>query len=310
MDKTEFEKYVKAGEIAKQVKEFARDLVRPGMKLIDIANAIDEKIIELGGEFAFPVNLSLNEVAAHFTPVASSEEVAEGILKVDIGVAVDGFIADTAFSVDLTDDKEFEEMIALNEKVLAAASEVVRTGMEVRDVGEAVQDALETFHVSREDRGQKIEDRKEYAVIRSLSGHALAQDNIHAGLTISNYRSENKSSLDDSAFAVEPFLTTGVGDVMEGKGGGIYALQGEGQVRDRDARKLVEFVREEYGTLPFCERWLAKAGFEKLRFVLGMLVRQGVLYEYPMLIEKSRAPVSQAENTFVIFGDEVVCTTG
>jgi len=307
MDKSEIDSYIRAGEIAKKVKVFARELIKPGMKLIDIAEAVDAKILELGGEFAFPVNLSLNEVAAHYTPAPGGESLAEGILKVDIGVAVDGFIADTAFSLDLTDDGRFGEMIALNKEILRKASEVVRVGMEVRDVGEAVQDTLEVWNTSGE---KKVESRKNYVIIRSLSGHALGQDMIHAGLTISNYRNDNETKLDDVAFAIEPFVTTGVGDIFEGKGGGIYILNSDGQVRDRDAREVLEFVREEYGTRPFCARWLAKAGFGRLKFVLGILVKQGILHEYPMLIEKSRKPVSQAENTFLISGGEVICTTG
>ncbi len=296
MDKAEFEKYVKAGEIAKQVKVFAREMTRAGMKLIDIAEAIDVKILELGGSPAFPVGLGVNEVAAHFTPTAGCVEVAEGVLKIDIGVCVDGFIGDTSISLDLTEDKRFGEMIALNEEVLAGASEVVRSGMEVRDVGEACQGVMD-------------KSSGDYAIIRSLSGHALGKNDVHAGLTISNYRNENKTKL-DGAFAIEPFVTSGVGDVMEGKGGGFYVVKNDMKVRDRDARKVLEFVKEEYKGRPFCERWLVKAGFERLKFVLGMLVKQGVLYEYPILVEKSRAPVSQVENTFVIFGDEVVCTTG
>jgi methionyl aminopeptidase len=296
MEKAEIDAYVKAGEIAKEVKVFARELIRPGMKLIDIAEGIDAKILELGGEFAFPVNLGLNEIAAHFTPAVGCEEVAEGILKVDLGVAVDGFIADTAFSVDLSEDGKFEEMIEFNEEILARASEVVKVGMEVRDVGEAVWRVMDNVG-------------DEFAVIKSLSGHSLAQDTIHAGLNISNYQNENKLVLDDIAFAVEPFVTSGVGDIFEGKGGGIYVLQSERNARDRDARKILEFIRENYGSRPFCARWLVKEGFGKLRFVLTTLVKQGILHEHAILIEKSRAPVSQIENTFVVANGKVICTT-
>jgi len=126
MEINEVESYVKAGEIAKEVKEFAKELVKPGTKLIDIAEAIDAKIAELGGEPAFPVNLSLNEIAAHFTPAKGDEIVAEGILKVDLGVAVNGYIADTAFSVDLTKDGKFEEMMKLNEKLVLKLEKLVR----------------------------------------------------------------------------------------------------------------------------------------------------------------------------------------
>lgn len=296
MEKSEIESYVKAGEIAKEVKLYAREIAKKGVKLLDIAEGIDAKILELGGEFAFPVNLSLNEYAAHYTPAPGDETVAEGLLKIDIGVSVDGFIADTAFSLDLTEDNRFKEMIELNKKVLESVRKAAKSGMEVRDVGEAVQSVMD-------DADEK------FAVIKSLCGHSLGQDRIHAGLTISNYRNDNATVLEDHAFAVEPFMTTGVGDIFEGKGGGIYSLQSDGQVRDRDARKVLEFIKEEFGPCNFCARWLAKAGFGKLRFVLGMLVKQGILYEYPILIEKARAPVSQVENTFVISDGKVICTT-
>ncbi|MCD4771089.1 type II methionyl aminopeptidase [archaeon] len=298
MEKSEIDSYKKAGAIAKQIKTFTKDLIKPKMKLLDIAEAIDSKILELGGEFAFPVNLSMNEIAAHYTPASGDETLAEGILKVDVGVAIDGFIADTALSIDLTENKEFKEMIELNQKLLENISKIIKVGMEVQNVGESCQKTLEEW------------DKEKFSIIKSLSGHSLAQNTIHAGLTISNYKNTNKKVLDEIAFAIEPFVTTGVGDIYEGEPGGIYILKNDGQTRDRDARKVLEFVREEYGTRPFCARWLAKEGFDKLKFVLKILVKQGILYEYPMLIEKSRKPVSQFENTFVLANGEVVCTTG
>src|SRR5689334_2899432 len=104
MDKHEQDCYIKAGRIAAQIKTFARGYIKAGMKLIDIALAVDDKIKELGAVPAFPLNLSINEIAAHFTPALGDEKIAEGILKVDCGVAVEGYIADTAFTMDLTPD--------------------------------------------------------------------------------------------------------------------------------------------------------------------------------------------------------------
>jgi methionyl aminopeptidase len=300
MKEHEIASYVKAGDIAKEVKIFAKKLIKPGMKLIDIANGIDDKILELGAEPAFPVNLSLNEIAAHFTPSGDDKTIAEGVLKVDIGVAIDGYIADTAFSVDLTDGGEFGEMLKLNEKVLVSATGAIKPGVKVHEIGDAVQDVLEKWNK---------ENNSKFSIIKSLSGHALGQGSIHAGLTISNYRNENKTILDDMAFAVEPFVTTGVGDIYEGQPGGIYVLQSDDQVRDRDARKILSFVREKFATLPFCMRWLEKEEFSKLKFSLSILVKQGILHHYPMLIEKSKAPVSQFENTFVISNNKVMRTT-
>jgi len=137
----------------------------------------------------------------------------------------------------------------------------------------------------------------------------LGKDEIHAGITISNYRNGNKKILDDIAFAIEPFVTIGVGDIYEGKAGGIYVLQSDGNVRDKDARELLKFIKEKFVTRPFCLRWLVNEGFRKLKFSISTLIKQNILHEYPLLIEKSRAPVSQFENTFIISDDSVVKTT-
>jgi len=300
MDKHELDSYVRAGEIHKEVKKFARDLIKPGMKLIEIADAIDSKIYDLGAETAFPVNLSIDEIAAHFTPDSSCEEVARGLLKVDIGIAIDGYIADSAFSLDFSEDGGHKEMIELNTKVLRNVEAAVKPGVEVRLVGETVQDTVDEWN---EENGTK------FAVIKSLSGHQLGHHIIHAGLTISNYRNENSTEISDMAVAIEPFITTGVGDIYEGKAGGIYALQSDGNVRDREARKVLDFIKEKYKTRPFCLRFLEKEGFSRLRFVMKTLVDQGIVHEYPLLIEKSKAPVSQMENTFVVLEDGVRVTT-
>lgn len=300
MKNEELKNYIEAGKIAKEVMEFCKGFVKPGLKLIDIALAVDDKIKELGGDFAFPVNLSLDEIAAHFTPEAGDETIAEGILKVDFGVCVNGFIADCAFSVDLTEDKKFEEMIELNKKILAKVKEKIRYGMEVREVGDAVFNVLEEHN---------RKNKKSFTVIRSLSGHELGENKIHAGLTISNYRNDNTTDLDEKAFAIEPFVTTGVGDVYEGKGGGIYVLQSDGNVREKDSREILKYIKENYKTRPFCLRWLERAGFKKIKFSIGNLVKQGILYQYPLLIEKSKVPVSQFEHTFILHDGKVFCTT-
>ena len=304
MEKQELESYIKAGEIAKQVVDFAKELIKPEMKLIDIAKAIDAKIAELGAEIAFPVNLSLNEIAAHYTPEPEDETIAQELLTVDIGVAVDGFIADTAFSLDLTKDGEFKDMLELNQKILESISSGVKPGMKVYEVGDIAQDELEKWNRKND---------SSFSIIKSLSGHKLGENDIHAGLTISNYRNKNETSLDETAFAIEPFVTTGVGDVYEGQPGGIYALQSNENVRDKDTREVLKFIKETFVTRPFCLRQLVgefKLSLVKLKFILKSMVKQGVLKEYAMLIEKSKAPVSQFEHTFVISDNEVSRTTG
>jgi len=301
MDQSTIESYKKAGNIAKQAREFALDFVKPGMKLLDIAEAIEGKIKELGADIGFPVNLSLNEIAAHATPLPREETVAEGILKIDIGTSVDGYIGDTAVTLDLTEDKKFSEMIELNKKLLNAAKSVIGPKAEVRDIGRAITDTLSEYNVMNE---------TDYTIISGLTGHGLDKDTIHTSPSIPNYANSISRKLADLAFAVEPFVTSGSGEIYEGSPGGIYVLKNpNGKVRDKDAREILQFIVDNYKTRPFCERWLDKQDFKKLRFALRELTNQKIIHHYPLLIERTKSPVSQMEHTFVVTQDDVFCTT-
>lgn len=300
MNSEEIDSYIKAGEIAKKVKKFARDLIKPGMKLIDIANAIDSKIYELGAEPAFPCGLSIDEIAAHYTPVPGDETVASGLLCVDIGVTIDGYIADTAFSMDLSEEKEHIETIRLNEKILEEISKVIKPGAKVCDIGEAAMRTLEEYNKEKETN---------FSIVSGLCGHKLGHHIIHDGLTIPNTRNSNTRELKNIAIAVEPFVTKGTGEIYEGKPGGILVLKRDGVVRDRDAREVLEYIKEKFKTRPFCRRFLEDKGFKKLGYVLSTLEKQGIIYHYPELLEKTKQAVSQTENTFIIKEDEVVIST-
>jgi len=291
MEKQEIESYRKAGKIAKQVRDYCREITKPGILLAELAEKIESRIIELGGKPAFPVNLSINEIAAHYTPSLNDETKACGLLKIDFGVSVDGYIADTALSFDLTDG-EFNKIIELNESALKNVLDNLKQGSKIKDVGKLIQEKIKSTG---------------YSAIINLSGHSLEKDTIHAGITIPNHENNNSNELKD-AFAIEPFLTSGSGEAYEGKPSEIFMLQKDAKVRDRDARELLKFVKENYNTKPFCKRWLEKAGLKKLDFLLPLLSKQGILRNYPILVEKSKKPVSQAEHTILIYDKVEVIT--
>ncbi|MAG39667.1 type II methionyl aminopeptidase [Candidatus Pacearchaeota archaeon] len=300
METNETESYLKAGEIAKEVKTFMKELVKKGMLLIDIAEGIEGKIRELGAEPAFPVNTSIDEIAAHYTPLPGDEKVASGLLKIDVGICVDGFIADFAVSFDFSDDESHGKMFALNKGLLETAKKVVHPDMKVSEIGNSLGEFLEKFNIENDTR---------YSVVENLCGHTLGENKIHGGITIPNSKNDSNVELEEKAFAVEPFVTEGEGNVREGEGGGIYALSGEGAARDRDVREILTFIKESYKTRPFCARWLEKEGFKKIKFALSSLTRQGVLRHYPLLIGKSNMPISQFEDSFLIDEDRVLCFT-
>lgn len=292
MDQEQIESYKKAGFIAKEVVAFAKETIKPDMLLIEIANNIDEKITELGAKPAFPVNLSLNEIAAHYTPGNDDKTKAEGLLTIDLGVEINGYIADTAFSLDLTKEKKFQEMINLNQEALEKALSIIKPGIEVGKIGTSIQGTIEKYNKK---------NSTNFSIIKNLSGHSLGKNLIHAGLTVSNYENQKSTILTNIAIAIEPFLTTGRGEIYEGKPSEIFMLQKEsGNPRDSDARKLLAFIKEEYKTKPFCKRWLEKEGFKKIDFSLRTLTRENILHNFPVLIEKTKQPVSQAEHTVLI----------
>ena len=121
-----YQKIIQAGKIAKEVTDYAKSIIKKDMPLLEIAEKIEAKIIELGAKPAFPVNLGINEVAAHFTPYSDDDTLARGLLKVDIGVTVDGWIADTAFSMNLENLEENQKLIKASEQALEQALEIYR----------------------------------------------------------------------------------------------------------------------------------------------------------------------------------------
>ena len=213
MEKQEIEYYKKSGLIASQVKKFAKSFIKPDMPLLEIADKIESEIIKLGGQPAFPVNLSINEIAAHYTPNMQDKTLANGLLKIDLGVEVEGCVADTAFSIDLTPDNRFKEMIELNEKILESELKSVKFSSSVGDIGNSAQSTIDDFN---------RKNKKEYVTIKNLSGHELGSYRIHAGLTIPNHANENNTQLKDVAIAIEPFVITGRGEIYNSSNSEIF----------------------------------------------------------------------------------------
>lgn len=288
------DKLEKAGKIAQEAVKYARSIVKKDMPLLELADKIEKKIIELGGKPAFPVNLSINEVAAHATPAYDSNEKAYGLLKVDLGVHVNGWIADTAFSVDLENKEENKKMIEAAEKGLRIGIETIRGGVELRIVGKAINEAISGLG---------------FTPIRNLSGHTIAQYNVHAGLTIPNYDNANDDTIEEDLYAIEPFATNGHGMVKDGKLSGIYQLKREGNVRDSSAREVLGYIRKEYKTLPFCSRWIY--AWFGTRGLLGLrrIEEAGLLHHYAQLVEISHGLVAQAEHTVLLTGGKKIITT-
>ena len=294
MNTQQLENYKQAGEIAKQITAYAKELIKPDMPLIEIAQKIHKEIKRLGAKPAFPVNLSIDDVAAHYHPTIDDPTLATGLLKIDIGIHIKGFIADTAFSIDLTPNNQHKGMIKANEEALENALKILKDNPTLNKIGEIIQETITS---------------KGFSPIVNLSGHGLEQYKIHAGITIPNYANGNNQTIEPGAYAIEPFATTGEGKIYEGQSSNIYALINPKNTRNPTAKKILEYVMDEYKTLPFSLREIQEKFGPMARFAIKQLTQESILHEFPQLIEKSHKPVSQAEHTFIKQKNEIIITT-
>lgn len=298
MQPLQIDDYVKAGKIASQVRELARKKDWVGKTLYEICETVESEIQSRGGKCAFPVNASLNELAAHYTAEPNDSKVLTNsdLIKIDLGVQINGFIADTAVSVSY--NPEFEMLVQTAEEALRNAMSIVKEGTKSSDIGKTIEKTVKQYG---------------FKPIANLSGHSLEQYTIHAGKSIPNMWSIGSFSLSTKeAYACEPFVTTakGLGFVREGKTRNIFGLVSRKKTKSENANKLVDFIWDNFNTLPFALRWITKQWNEKeARPLLDELIKNKIVRSYPVLIEANEQPVAQAEHTFIPTQNGALVTT-
>ncbi|MFH0868980.1 MAG: type II methionyl aminopeptidase [archaeon] len=291
----DLEKLEKAGKIASELRAYVKTLAKANTPLLEIADAVEKKTAALGAKPAFPINISINNVAAHHTPLFTEKLVLKDgdLVKFDIGVHIDGNIADTAVSVSIGKDAENEELIKAAEAALAAAVRIAVPGTELREIGAAVDKAIT-------DAG--------FNPIKNLTGHLIDEYDLHAGISIPNFDNKDKTKLEkDMIIAIEPFATNSTGYVNEGDEVEIFKLAKSGNVRM--GRDILDYVAGEFDVLPFAKRWLVKRfGEMKTNLFLKEAVTKGILHPYHILIESSGTKVAQAEHTVLVADKPVILT--
>ncbi|MBS3171625.1 type II methionyl aminopeptidase [Candidatus Woesearchaeota archaeon] len=281
------ENLIKAGKIVREAREYAKEIANEKAKYIEVAEKVEKKISDLGGKCAFPVDVSVNHIAAHDTPLYNDERVlVKGdLVKVDLGVHVDGYIADTAVTVEIGTNN-YKKLIGAAEKALNMAVKLAVPNSEIFEIGKVIQEEITSSG---------------FTPIKNLSGHGLKQYQVHTEPAITNYNNNDKTKLkEDMIIAIEPFATTGQGLVTEGKNSGIYELVNLKNTRNFEARKILKFVSENYNTLPFCNRWIIKEFGLKSQFLLKQLENEKIIQQFAILPEKAKGMVSQAEHTILV----------
>ncbi|KAI9701598.1 MAG: Methionine aminopeptidase 2 [Candelina mexicana] len=302
--------YREGAEVHRQVRQWARKSIKPGQTLTEIAEGIENGVRALTGHqgleegdnikggMGFPTGLSINNCAAHYTPNAGNKMILEhsDVLKVDFGVHLNGRIVDSAFT--MTFDPIYDNLLA---SVKDATNTGVReAGIDVRmsDIGAAIQEVMESYEV--EISGQSLPVK----CIRNLNGHDIGQYRIHGGKSVPIVKGGDQTKMEEGEiFAIETFGSTGKGYVRDDLEISHYAKRPDApnaSLRLSSAKSLLNTITKNFGTLPFCRRYLDRLGHEKYLLGLNSLVSSGIVESYPPLCDIKGSYTAQYEHTILL----------
>ena len=275
------EKFRLAGKIAGEALKIGAESIKEGVSYLEVAEKIEE-YIKKKAKIAFPVNISVNSVAAHYTPSWNDEKkFMEGdVVKIDVGTHVDGYIGDTALTVEV-ESNEHAKLIECAEIALENAISVVKEGIEIGYIGKVIEDSISKCN---------------FKPIKNLQGHSIERYRLHAGISIPNYFDGSKIKLKEGqVVAIEPFVTTGIGYVVDAGHGNIY------QVIKKSP--LTSQLIKHFDGLPFAKRWLRNLYGERVEMKLNFLLKKRLIHKYNTLVEARNGIVSQAEHTLLVEKD-------
>ena len=293
----DLETWKKAAKITGEARDYGKTLVKAEANFLEVSRKIEEFIIKKGAKPGFPVQISINSLAAHYTAHPEDTSVFKDgdLVKLDLGAHIDGYIGDTALTIEVS-TKNNTDLIKASKEALDAALKLAKPGTRIYEIGEAVENVITNYG---------------FKPIQNLSGHKVDQYVLHSNLSIPNYNNKDKTELPEGiVLAIEPFASTGVGLVKEGKGSTNYRLFNPKPVRDSMTREILEFIKKEFTTLPFAKRYLVpKFPLAKANFALTNLIKAGIIYEYPQLPEKDEScMVSQFEHTVYVADKPIILT--
>ncbi|OBR07318.1 Methionine aminopeptidase 2 [Colletotrichum higginsianum IMI 349063] len=304
--------YRKAAEVHRQVRHWVQETVKPGWTLLDIATGIEDGVrsllanqgIEPGDNLrsgmGFPTGLCLNNETAHYTPNPGQKDVVlqyGDVMKVDYGVQVNGWIVDSAFTMSF--DPTYDNLLAAARD--ATNSGIKAAGIDVRicDVSAEIQEAMESYEV--EIRGKTYPVR----AVRNICAHDIKRYRIHGGKSIPFIRNNDQTKMEEGEiFAIETFGTTGRGKLYDDVGVYGYGLQHDAPAQVRlpfaSANRLYKTIREQFGSIVFCRRYLGRLGLARYLAGLNCLVSNGVLESYAPLADIKGSYSSQFEHTILL----------
>ncbi|RYP73126.1 hypothetical protein DL769_004287 [Monosporascus sp. CRB-8-3] len=298
--------YRQAAETHRQVRQWAQKTIKPGQTLIEIANSIEDSTRRLVGHdglsegdsilagMGFPTGLNLDNIVAHYSPNAGCKSVLQqnNVIKVDIGVHINGRIVDSAFTM------AFDPMY---DNLLAAVKDATNTGVReagidvrVGELGGYIQEAMESYECEINGTTYPIKP------IRNLAGHNILPYSIHGTKSVPLFKTDDPTKMEEGdVFAIETFGSTGNGLCVDQGEVSHYALRSDAPKVDlhlSSARSLLRTIKDNFGTIPFCRRYLDRIGQEKYLLALNNLVKSGIVEDYPPMVEKRGSYTAQFEH--------------
>jgi methionyl aminopeptidase len=286
MNAEHLESLRKAGRIARDCREWARENIKPGVRLAHILETVEAMMAKEGAAPAFPAQTSRNHVTAHYCSAPGDEQVYEegDCVKVDVGVHVDGWVADNACTVDLSEDGRWGGLIKASEDALNAAIATVGAGVAVADIGAKIEAAIQ---------------KRGFEPVRNLTGHGVARWTVHCKPQIPNYREGRETLKKGMIIAIEPFASTGEGFIEErGKAEVFMMVRPPRKAKGLD-KDLLRAITAWNG-LPIARRYFNEFPSKVLEDTIGKLARQGSLIRFPPLVEATGVMTSQTEHTMIV----------
>lgn len=304
------QEYRQGAEIHRQVRQWAQKNIKPGQSLTEIAEGIEDGVRALTGHpgleegdnikggVAFPTGLNLDHIAAHYSPNAGNKTILskDNVMKVDFGVHINGRIVDSAFTMAF--DPMYDNLL---ESVREATNTGIKeAGIDARmgEIGAAIQETMESYECEINGKTYPVK------CIRNLNGHDIQQWKIHGGKSVPIVKSNDQTKMEEGeTFAIETFGSTGNGYVHDDLECSHYAKRADAKnvpLRVESAKKLLNVINKNFGTLPFCRRYLDRLGQEKYLLGLRALVENGIVEDYPPLVDKKGSYTAQFEHTILL----------
>ncbi|MHC4813054.1 MAG: type II methionyl aminopeptidase [Planctomycetota bacterium] len=286
-----------SGRISATARETCRKMIQPGVKLEKVAVEAETIIRDMGGVPAFPAQLSCNNIAAHYCspPGDATEAQDTDIIKLDLGTQVDGYVTDSAVTVDLQNGPD-SALVAASRMALENAITVMGPGASITEIGHQIESTIKAFG---------------FNPVYNLTGHGVARFCIHCKPSIPNYPDPNAGRLKpNQTIAVEPFACDGGGSIEEVGKAEVFGLKRKPRPKDKLPKDMEAALGQTYG-LPFARRTLLRnlPDLERVEQTLKLLQRHSLLLKYPPLAEKAGVRVAQTEHTIFIHEDRAEVLT-